>query len=162
MPQFDWAIDIIPAPSGSGRLRGLVVLSDTQESFQIGSGKCVPQLLRFFQNHEPTPPNPDKAMAPLPGPTLRARLGDIVELTFLNQIDPLDYGNSIDRWKNLKSNPSQPGAAAIRARFQQASRRPPTPGRLSSRASSKCAAASSTIRVPTSCTATFWHTRIAA
>ena len=86
------------------------MLSDTQNSFQIGAGKCVPQLLRFFQNHEPTPPDPDKAMAPLPGPTLRAKLGDIVELTFLNQIDPLDYGNSIDRWENLKGDPSQPGA----------------------------------------------------
>jgi FtsP/CotA-like multicopper oxidase with cupredoxin domain len=110
-PQVDLAKQKLPEiVSANGRLRGLVVLSDTQQSFQIGSGKCVPQLLRFFQNHEPTPPNPDKAMVPLPGPTLRAKLGDIVELTFLNQIDPLDYGNSIDRWENLKGDPSQPGA----------------------------------------------------
>ena len=110
-PQVDLAKQKLPEiVSANGRLRGLVVLSDTQESFQIGTGKCVPQLLRFFQNHEPTPPDPNKAMAPLPGPTLRAKLGDIVELTFLNQIDPLDYGNSIDRWENLKGDPSQPGA----------------------------------------------------
>ena len=34
---------------------------------------------------------------PVPGPTLRAKLGDLVQLTFLNQIDPGDYGDSIDR-----------------------------------------------------------------
>lgn len=89
--------------SANGRLRGLVVLTDAQQSFQVsannGNAKCVPQLLRFFQNHEPGPPDPNKVMAPLPGPTLRAKLGDIVELTFLNQIDPLDYGNTLDLGK---------------------------------------------------------------
>ena len=110
-PQVDLAKHKLPEiVSANGRLRGLLTLSDAQNSFQIGAGKCVPQLLRFFQKDEPTPPDPDKAMAPLPGPTLRARLGDIVELTFLNQIDPLDYGNSIDRWENLKGDPNQPGA----------------------------------------------------
>ena len=64
--------------SHDGWLRGEVVLSDAQQSFQIGAGKCVPQLLRFFQNHEPGPPDPNKAAAPMPGPVLRARLGDIV------------------------------------------------------------------------------------
>jgi hypothetical protein len=33
----------------------------------------------------------------VPGPTLRARVGDLVELTFLNQVDPNVFGNSIDR-----------------------------------------------------------------
>jgi FtsP/CotA-like multicopper oxidase with cupredoxin domain len=33
----------------------------------------------------------------LPGPTLRARVGDIVQLTFLNQINTGDFGNSIDQ-----------------------------------------------------------------
>ena len=31
------------------------------------------------------------------GPTLRARLGDLIQLTFINQINPADFGNSIDR-----------------------------------------------------------------
>ena len=50
-------------------------------------------------------------MAPLPGPTLRAKLGDIVELTFLNQIDPLDYGNSLDLGKCDSSSGGYPGSA---------------------------------------------------
>jgi FtsP/CotA-like multicopper oxidase with cupredoxin domain len=110
-PPIDLAKQRLPEiVSHDGRLRGDIVLSDAQLSFQIGSGKCVPQLLRFFRNHEPVPPDPNKAAPPMPGPTLRAKLGDVVELTFLNQIDPLDYGNSIDRWENLKGDPSQPGA----------------------------------------------------
>jgi len=36
---------------------------------------------------------------PLPGP-LRARVGDIVELTFLNHIDAANFGDSIDRGEN--------------------------------------------------------------
>jgi FtsP/CotA-like multicopper oxidase with cupredoxin domain len=114
--------------SNGGRLRGMVVLWDTQQAFQVGTGKCVPQLLRFYQNHEPAPPDPNKAMAPLPGPTLRARLGDVVELTFLNQIDPLDYGDSIDRWENLKTDPSVPGAGcdASTAGYPTLPRTPPT------------------------------------
>ena len=101
--------------SADGRLRGLVVLWDAQESFQVstnnGQAKCVPQLLRFFQNHEPGPPDPDKVLVPLPGPTLRAKLGDIVQLTFLNQIDPLDYGNSLDLGKCDSSSTGYPGSA---------------------------------------------------
>ena len=101
--------------SANGRLRGLVVLTDAQQSFQVsannGDAKCVPQLLRFFQNHEPGPADPNKVMAPLPGPTLRAKLGDIVELTFLNQIDPLDYGNSLDLGKCDSSSSGYPQSA---------------------------------------------------
>jgi len=57
-------------------------------------GKCVSQILRFFQDHEPGPFDPKEVMAPLPGPTLRAKLGDIVELTFLNQINPQHFAKS--------------------------------------------------------------------
>jgi FtsP/CotA-like multicopper oxidase with cupredoxin domain len=99
---IDLGKDRIPEiVSSGGRLRGLIVLRDAQESFTVSAGKCVPQLLRFYQNKEPAAPSdPNVVLAPMPGPTLRARLGDIVELTFLNQIDPLDYGNSIDRAEN--------------------------------------------------------------
>ena len=146
-PQVDLAKHKLPEiVSANGRLRGLLTLSDAQNSFQIGAGKCVPQLLRFFQKDEPTPPDPDKAMAPLPGPTLRARLGDIVELTFLNQIDPLDYGNSIDRWENLKGDPE---SARCRLRFQYARDiRSLPPGHR--RSSTPCLTAS-TDRAPATC-----------
>lgn len=34
---------------------------------------------------------------PMPGPTLRARVGDLVQLTFINDIDPNNFMGSIDR-----------------------------------------------------------------
>jgi len=115
-PPVDLAKQSLPEiVSANGLLRGLVVLSDAQESFQIGTkngnATCVPQLLRFYQDHELKPPDPNNAMAPLPGPTLRAKIGDIVELTFLNQIDPLDYGNSLDLGKCDSTSSGYPQSA---------------------------------------------------
>jgi FtsP/CotA-like multicopper oxidase with cupredoxin domain len=103
--------------SQNGRLRGTVVLADGPRRMDLGIGpdKCVPQFVRYFCGVGATLPGyggtipagypncPTVRLSegnyadPLPGPTLRARLGDVVELTFLNQIDPLDYGDSIDR-----------------------------------------------------------------
>ena len=55
---------------------------------------CVPQWLRVYRkgdgmdaNQTPNAP----ATLPVPGPTLRAAVGDLVELTFLNMIDPLNF-----------------------------------------------------------------------
>jgi FtsP/CotA-like multicopper oxidase with cupredoxin domain len=104
--------------SANGVMKGLVVLADEQRALTIvkslpngNQTKCVPQLERFFQNHEITGPiNMNNVVPTAPGPTLRASLGDIVEITFLNQIDPLDYGNTVDRWENLPAGPVVPGA----------------------------------------------------
>jgi FtsP/CotA-like multicopper oxidase with cupredoxin domain len=107
--------DLVKIPEivtdGQGHLRGTIQLGDQQEriAFRIplGAGNvpggpgtkivCLPQFVRAYQVGG-TPPAPSGSLAdPLPGPTLRARLGDIVELTFLNQINPADFGNSIDQ-----------------------------------------------------------------
>lgn len=93
-----------------GRLKGTIILSDEQERLtfrqpppiQPGTGtiQCAPQYLRIFRGVGAVPPPPPTPTGgypdPLPGPTLRARVGDIVQLTFLNQINPSDFGNSID------------------------------------------------------------------
>jgi len=87
--------------SHNGILKGTVVLADAQRSVTLpkkgsnGEATCVPQLQRFFQRGESTV-NPDEVNPPRPGPTLRGQLGDVVELIFLNQINTLDYGDSID------------------------------------------------------------------
>ncbi len=55
---------------------------------------CNTQWVRTYRNHEPAPdsqqPNAPTVL-PEPGPTIRAKVGDLVELTFLNQIDPLNF-----------------------------------------------------------------------
>ena len=101
--------------SQGGVLAGTVVLADEQRAQTLAPSnnvtKCLPQLRRFYQDHESLGPlDIDKVRRPVPGPTLRATVGDIVQLTFLNQIDLLDYGNSIDRYETAKGNLSAPGA----------------------------------------------------
>ena len=96
--------------SHGGRLKHIIVLADgPRAQVPPASNKpnpppvvCVPQLRRYYQAEETTgTPNGKNAPPPIPGPTLRASLGDMVELTFLNQINPIDYGNSIDVAENL-------------------------------------------------------------
>jgi FtsP/CotA-like multicopper oxidase with cupredoxin domain len=96
--------------SQGGVLRGTVVLQDTPQRMDLGVGndQCVPQFVRNFQGLNAVPPAyagiapapapPATQYAdPSPGPTLRAQLGDKVQLTFINQINPGDFGDSIDR-----------------------------------------------------------------
>jgi FtsP/CotA-like multicopper oxidase with cupredoxin domain len=109
--------------SQNGRLKGMIVLADGPRSQVLpppkGQGPnppaatCVPQLRRYYQLMESTGSTNGKgaAPAPIPGPTLRASLGDVVELTFLNQIDTLDYGASIDVWENQTSGVVPPPGA---------------------------------------------------
>jgi len=66
----------------------------------------VPQYVRMFREFGATssmasaPYGPyarGQYALPRPGPTLRARVGDLVQLTFINQINTSDFGDSIDR-----------------------------------------------------------------
>ena len=88
--------DLITIPeikSQSGRLQGVVTLSDEERSL-AGSATGSPceqeDALRFFKGYStqgPEKPWPSTG-DPIPGPTLRARVGDLVQLAFLNQVDP--------------------------------------------------------------------------
>ena len=95
---------------GVGVLRGTIVLQDTPQrmNLRLKNGQCVPQFVRNFQGLNTVPaayggippapaPPTTKYADPSPGPTLRAQLGDKVQLTFLNQIDPGDFAGTIDR-----------------------------------------------------------------
>lgn len=60
--------------------------------------RCASQYMRYYigvdTNHpKPWPAGPD----PLPGPTLRARVGDLVEITFQNLVNPQHFANTLDR-----------------------------------------------------------------
>ena len=105
--------DLVKIPeiaASGGRLRGTILLNDQQERLnfrtppqslpgdltQRTADTCFPQYVRAYHAGSAVPAQAGLS-DPLPGPTLRARVGDIVELTFLNQIDPNHFGNSIDR-----------------------------------------------------------------
>jgi FtsP/CotA-like multicopper oxidase with cupredoxin domain len=89
---------------GKGRTRGMIVLNDGRQAFPRSNTRCVQQLLRFYQTTE-MPFNPAIPVPlPTPGPTVRARLGDVIQLLFLNQINTLDYGESIDVFERGKGD----------------------------------------------------------
>ena len=129
---------LIPVPViGSGsdhKLRGTIILSDEQEWMPTrvpaaaptdnSRSQCQPQYVRTFREYgaqstmasAPYGVYPGQYALPRPGPTLRARVGDLVQLTFINQINILHFGDSIDRGETGRdggcdsSNAGYPGA----------------------------------------------------
>ena len=106
--------DLVKIPeitSSGGKLKGTIILDATQVNIPfrvpisaptpMSSSQCFPQWVRILRGVNTTPAYPpvpaDGIPLPMPGPTLRARVGDLVQLTFLNQIDPGKFPYSIDR-----------------------------------------------------------------
>ena len=112
------------------KLRGTLVLSDEQEwmAFRIpvtapsdsSRSLCFPQHVRTFRGVdtfqyvrnsqgivEAVPYSPNTMSGayhvPMPGPTLRARVGDLIQLTFINQINPANFPYSIDQGEKAKT-----------------------------------------------------------
>ena len=100
----DLRTNVMPeiASNGAGITAGEMVLHDDFRALPgtatSAGTNCTPQLLRYFGTGASAAPPASGAIAPSPqlGPTIRANLGDVVELSFLNQIDPLDYPQSVD------------------------------------------------------------------
>jgi FtsP/CotA-like multicopper oxidase with cupredoxin domain len=107
-----------------GKLQGTIILGDEQEWMPArvpdvapssnSRSQCQPQWVRTFRKFGTTsnmasapygpyatePHAPLKKVQyalPMPGPTLRARVGELIELTFINQINPGDFTKSMDR-----------------------------------------------------------------
>jgi FtsP/CotA-like multicopper oxidase with cupredoxin domain len=105
--------DFVKVPelvSSGGKLKATIIAVEQQQqcisvrvppTLQTSVSTAVwhPQIVRTMRgvgaDGPPVPPN--TYPYPLPGPTLRARVGDLVELTFLNQINPTRFPYSIDQ-----------------------------------------------------------------
>jgi FtsP/CotA-like multicopper oxidase with cupredoxin domain len=75
---------------------------------------CFPEWVRTFRSPDtttPFPPPTNGLADPFPGPTLRARVGDFIELTLINEIDPAKFGQSIDAIECESSSAGYPGGA---------------------------------------------------
>jgi FtsP/CotA-like multicopper oxidase with cupredoxin domain len=95
--------------SQGGKLRGVVTIRNEKRMMpeDTQAGKLTPReaMLRYFEGKDvagnvvwpPAPSAPGALRPPLPGPTLRARVGDTVELTCLNHIKVEDFAGTIDR-----------------------------------------------------------------
>jgi len=92
----------------NGKLQGVVLLADEQRSLASSAtgAPCNFQQLRFFEGY-----STQEAMTPwphtgdiLPGPTLRARVGDFVEIAFLNQVNTSNFPNTLDQGEQGKTD----------------------------------------------------------
>jgi FtsP/CotA-like multicopper oxidase with cupredoxin domain len=114
--------DLLAVPeikSQNGRLRGILTLTDGLRTLwgsknitsippaQQGpeDNRCATQYLRFFTGVDVLHPQPwPSTTEPLPGPTLRARVGDLIEITFLNQVDTQHFTLSLDQAEQGKTS----------------------------------------------------------
>jgi FtsP/CotA-like multicopper oxidase with cupredoxin domain len=81
------------------RYPGTIDGKPTQPGDPQGFPACFPEWVRTFRSPDTTTPFPGPTqnyLDPMVGPTMRARVGDFIQLTFLNQIDPSKFGQSID------------------------------------------------------------------
>src|SRR4029077_17842013 len=88
-----------------GVLRGTLILADEQRRMwgQGTDASCTSRWLRYFYSpdakYPPGAVQPNRG-EPTPGPTLRARVGDWIELAFLNHIDTGHFSFSEDTGKH--------------------------------------------------------------
>ena len=87
--------------SQGGKLRGVLKIKNGPKALPGYTGSQMP-MMRYFEGYNQQDPSapawpPDKT-ACLPGPTLRVKVGERVEVTFLNQTDVSAFpGGSLDR-----------------------------------------------------------------
>jgi FtsP/CotA-like multicopper oxidase with cupredoxin domain len=93
------------APGATGPVQGVIqVLNENKmyiASSKAGGGATVCQSgqMRYLQGSivgNATPVWPPKNGNPAPGPTIRAKVGDTVQITLLNQVDVAAFGQSLD------------------------------------------------------------------
>jgi FtsP/CotA-like multicopper oxidase with cupredoxin domain len=98
--------DLITVPeikSEGGHLKAEITLTSGKRTLwgSAGDSRCVQQDLRFFKGRNLLKPGPeDPAFStgiPIPGPTLRAKVGDLIQVKFLNQVDTQAFANSLDQ-----------------------------------------------------------------
>ena len=99
--------DLVMPPeivSSRGVLSGTILLTEEHQRLPGkttagGDPTCVQQLVRVFRgNGLPLPlgAQPPGLPDPSPGPTLRARVGDLVNLTFINKVDSNRFDQNLD------------------------------------------------------------------
>jgi FtsP/CotA-like multicopper oxidase with cupredoxin domain len=80
----------MPLVQGARKAGSLLKPDGTVDTTRI---QCRQQWVRAYSKDAPRgSQDPGAAVVnPLPGPTIRGRVGDLIELTFLNLIDPLNF-----------------------------------------------------------------------
>ena len=97
-PQQQDLIKIPEIKSANGLLKATLKNVDQVRTLwgSVGDNRCATQYLRLFEGFNPSGPQAWPSDDPLAGPTLRARVGDLVEITFLNQVNTLNFAKTLD------------------------------------------------------------------
>jgi FtsP/CotA-like multicopper oxidase with cupredoxin domain len=97
--------------SENGRLKALLLLSDNSTRVMWDTGttpRCATQPMRYFHGRSLLKPGPEDPLFsksdPIPGPTFRARVGDLIEIQFENLINTQHFINSLDRGDTDQAN----------------------------------------------------------
>lgn len=97
--------------SEGGRLKALLLLSDNNTRVMWDTGttpRCATQPMRYFHGRSLLKPGPEDPLFsksdPIPGPTFRARVGDLIEIQFENLINTQHFINSLDRGDTDQAN----------------------------------------------------------
>ena len=94
----------IAKTTANGPVQGVIKILNENKTY-IGASKATPGTtapqtgqMRYFAGSLPGGPDiwPPKNGSPAPGPTIRARVGDTVQITLLNQVDVAAFGDSLD------------------------------------------------------------------
>jgi FtsP/CotA-like multicopper oxidase with cupredoxin domain len=95
--------------SSGGILEGTINLTEAHQRLPTSVGgavTCAPQVVRVFKGEglPPAPPaqKPVSYADPIAGPTLRARVGDLIQLKFVNKIDPTRFNQNLDLEKCME------------------------------------------------------------
>ncbi|MBZ5524347.1 MAG: multicopper oxidase domain-containing protein [Acidobacteriia bacterium] len=89
--------------SAGGKLKAELLLKDGLRTLwgSPGDPRCASQYMRFFTGRSLLTPSPVDPLfagpAPIPGPTLRAHVGDLIEIEFDNHVNTQNFANSLDR-----------------------------------------------------------------
>ncbi len=110
-PQGQALAKVPEIAASNGVLRGTITVNSQQQMIPFrnpttapeptSTFQCYPQWVRVLRGWDTVPGYPmagkDGYGTPMPGPTLRARVGDLVNLTLLNLVDPNVFPYSIDQ-----------------------------------------------------------------
>ena len=95
-------------PGGPGTLKAVIKILNEKKEYLAASAAssnpvCNSGQMRYFSAYDKTNPGtiwpesfPDTKGSPAPGPTLRCRVGDTVQITLLNQVKVADFAKSLD------------------------------------------------------------------
>lgn len=86
--------------SDQGYLKALLFMSDNDKRVMWdGGSRCATQYMRFFHGRSLKGAEDPQfsGSEPIPGPTFRARVGDLIEIQFQNLINTKHFPNTLDR-----------------------------------------------------------------